>query len=184
MTCELSSAHYTDIRIALGLAGDDTAGLPVATIEARTNLPQLTRRVRVALADAGDACAFDCDPLASGYDEERAEHVLDALVLLTAATIADGWYRARGDARVTAEGLGSLRVSYDKTDWGTVAADLRARGVDSLAAACPDAAALFVGEATALDVMSVDGPSRSRLSSDAKARIRERELEPWGLGGP
>lgn len=184
MACELDSGDYPDIRMALGLGGDDTAALPDAVIEARAHLPRVTRLVTAALADAGDACAFSCDPGDPDYDEEAAENTIDALVLLTAASLADGWFGARGDSRITSEGLGSLRVSYDKTDWDAQAVDLRARGLDALAGACADAASIYAGEAAELDLMSVDGPSRSRASAATKALYRERELDPWGLGGP
>lgn len=184
MACTLTSADYPEIRIALGLAGDDSTSLPDAAIEARAYLPQISRRVGAALADTGDACAFSCDSGDPDYDAEKAERVKDALVFLVAQALAAGWFGARADGRITSEGLGSLRVSYDSTNWGEVAEGLGALGIEALGAACPGAAALFVGDSTALDLMIADGPSRSRASKAAKAAARERELDPWGLGGP
>lgn len=186
MTCELSSAEYPEIRIALGLAGDDTTSLPNATIEARAYLPFVTRKVGAGLAAGGDDCAFSCDSGDPDYDEEQAEYVIDALVLLTAARIAEGWYRARADERITARGVGPARESFDKTDWQAHAASLMRQGLEALAGACPSAAVAYGGGASGVDLMYSDGPSRRPASETAADRAleREEELDPWGLGGP
>ncbi len=184
MTCELAVSDYPDIRMALGLAGDDTTGLPDAVIETRAHLPRVTRLVAAALEDAGDSCAFSCEETDPDYDEGAAASTIDALVLLAAAQIASGWMGARGESRITSQGLGPLRVSYDKTDWDARAVDLRARGLDALAEACPEAARICAGDVATLDLISLDGPSRICESAATKARRRERELDPWGMGGP
>lgn len=186
MTCELSSAEYPEIRSALGLAGDDIASLPDAVIEARAYLPFITRKVGAALSAAAATCAFSCDSGDPDYDEDKAEYMTDVLVLLTAARVAEGWYRARADGRITSEGLGSLRVAYDKTDWQALAAGLSAQGLEAFTAACAAAAAIYVGGSADIDLMCVDGPSRrpARETAADRALAREEELEPWGLGGP
>jgi len=182
---QLEPEDYPSIRIALGLAGDDAVSLPPGTIEALQYLPDVTARVNAAI-EAADGGCFSSDPESDDYDEGRTMYAKVAIVLLTAAGIADEHRGAGADNRITGQSLGQLKVSYDKTDWTRVAADLERRGIIALARACAEAAGIYAGQLAAggvPDLMVVDGPTRGKTPGEL-AGERDDVFAPWILGGP
>lgn len=180
--CTLTSSEYGDVRLALGLASDDTTTLPDATIASRAFGGLVQRRVTTALACCTD---WSCDSGDADYDADKTDAALTAIVYYVASALAEGWFTAKADARVKQERLGNQSVTYDATDWQDVAEELKMRAHESMRWACPCAADELAGETgdMSCDLFSVNGPSRYEVDQD-EIDDRIDQLTPYGIGGP
>lgn len=177
MACtQLLHDAYGSVRLALGFAEDDTTSLPDAVIGALSYGGWASRRMAAAVAQCE---GLSCDPLSPDYSEEWAGDVATGVVAYTAALLARGYLVAKGQDRVTSEGLGSLKVTYDKTEWAGVATFLEEMARRSLELHCPAAASQLIGGGgEGLPVLiSVDGPDRYREDETIEERLDE--LNPW-----
>lgn len=131
----LSPDDYGDIRAALGLDPDSTSPVSDTLIERRMFLPEIERRVEVQVA----ACEIEMDDADADYDADDAERVIEAVVYLTAARIAERYLLRAAGGRVKSQSLGPASVTWDSApDWHGVARDLHAQGCDAFGAVCED----------------------------------------------
>lgn len=161
MACtDLASGDYGEVRLALGLAADDTTTLPDAVIAGRL----YGGLAGLRMAAAVDCCAgLSCEAGDDDYSLAWESYVAAAVVALTASLLARGYMAARANDRVTSEGLGSLKVSYDKTDWTGLADGLMAQAQATLRLSCSCAADVLGGASRGAGIptiISVDGPTR------------------------
>lgn len=181
MACtQLLHDAYGSVRVALGFAEDDTTNLPDAVVGGLPYGEWASRR----MASAAALCeGLSCDPDSDDYSLEWAGDVATAVVAYTAALLARGYLAAKGQDRVTSEGLGSLKVTYDKTDWASVATFLEEMARRSLELHCPAAASRLVGGGgEGLPILiSADGPGRYLEEDTIEDRLNE--LNPWVTDG-
>lgn len=128
---------YEDIRVALGLAPDDTTTLPDATIERRAYLPRVERDMAVVLAD--------CE-VTFGDDDDDDDAIVESVVYWTASLLAERWLARREGSQVTSQSLGPLSVSYQaRQDWAAHGRTLRYQAAEVMADVCADAVAAIGG---------------------------------------
>ncbi len=177
MACtELASGDYGEVRLALGLAADDTDSLPDAVIAGRLYGGLAGLRMAKAVTCCDD---LSCESGDADYDAEWEAYVAAAVVAMTASLLARGYLAARANERVTSEGLGSLKVSYDKTDWAALADGLLSQAQATLRLACPCAAETLGSARHGAGVptlISIDGPGR-HLGEDGDTV--DQRLDEW-----
>lgn len=131
----LTTDDYDDIRVALGLDPDSTSPVSDALIGRRMFLPEIERRVEEQV----DACEIVMDDADADYDADDAERVIEAIVYLTAARIAERYLVRAAGQRVKSQTLGPASVTYDAApDWHRLATDLHAHGCDAFGRVCED----------------------------------------------
>ena len=177
MACtDLSSSDYGEVRLALGLSADDTTSLPDAVIAGRL----YGGLAGLRMAAAAECCEdLSCESGDDDYDATWGAYVAAAVVAFAAALLARGYLAARANERVTSEGLGSLKVSYDKTDWASLADSLVAQAQATLRLACPCAAEALGSTRHGAGVptlISIDGPGR-HLGEDGDTI--DQRLDEW-----
>lgn len=179
MACtDLAATDYGEVRLALGLPADDADSLPDAVIAGRLygGLAGLRMAKAVTCCDS-----LSCESGDPDYDAEWEAYVAAAVVAYTASLLARGYLSARANERVTSEGLGSLKVSYDKTDWGAIADGLLAQAQATLRLACPCAAETLASTRHGAGVptlISVDGPTRHQGETGDTIDSRLEWLNP------
>lgn len=136
------AGDYGEIRIALGLAPDDVTTIPVAVIEARTFLPEVEARMTPILADTCEIEMDSGDPDYSGA--ATAERVKQAIILWTAARLAEHYLHARSGDKVKSHGIGPFSTTYEGgPDYKRMGEQLLVSAVDTMAQACADGAMLM-----------------------------------------
>jgi len=177
MACtDLSASDYGEVRLALGLAADDDTSLPDAVIGGRL----YGGLAGLRMAKAVECCEdLSCESASDDYDATWEAYVAAAVVAFTASLLARGYYSARAGERVTSEGLGSLKVSYDKTDWGVLADTLLRQAEATLSLMCSCAASTLAKRSADMGVptlISVDGPGRYLGEDDDTI---DKRLDEW-----
>mgnify|MGYP000875861751 CR=1 FL=1 len=179
MACtDLAAVDYGEVRLALGLSADDTDSLPDAVIAGRLygGLAGMRMAKAVACCDG-----LSCESGDDDYDAEWEAYVAAAVVAYTAALLAGGYMAARANERVTSEGLGSLKVTYDRTDWERLASVLKGQAEATLRLACPCAAETLTSSRHGAGVptlISVDGPTRHQGETGDTIDSRLEWLNP------
>lgn len=179
MACtDLVSGDYGEVRLALGLSADDTDSLPSAVIAGRLYGGLAGMRMAKAVTCCDN---LSCESGSADYDAEWEAYVAAAVVAFTASLLARGYMAARASERVTSEGLGSLKVSYDKTDWPGLADNLLSQAQATLRLACPCAAETLGSSRHGGGIptlISVDGPSRHQGETGDTIDSRLEWLNP------
>lgn len=136
-----TDGDYGEIRIALGLAPDDTVTIPVAVIEARTFLPEVEKRMTPILADT---CEIEMDSGDPDYDAAKADTARQTIILWTASRLAEHYLHARSGDKVKSHGIGPFSTTYAAgPDYRAMGEQLLAQAVDTLAQVCVDGAYLI-----------------------------------------
>lgn len=129
----VTTDDYDDIRVMLGLEATSTSPVSDDLIERRMFLPAVERLVEVQV----EACEIVMDDADADYDADAAENVIEAVLALTAAKVAERYLKAAAGGRVKAQSLGPASVTFDAApDWHGVARDLHAQGCDAFGRVC------------------------------------------------
>lgn len=146
---------YPVIRLALGLASNDTTTLPDATIASRLFGPYVERRVQQGITDwatiltGNDACE---------------EQLKDATCLWIASRLAATYMARRAGEEVAEAALGPQRVKWrTPVEWTALADELAREAAASLAsvAACSDDS----GVADRVTLVQGVGPTRTAIAN-------------------
>jgi len=159
-------AEYVDIRLALGLAGNDTTTLADAVVEGRGFLPLVERAVTQQISGAAAIKTAGGD---------RAATMGDGVVLATAARLARYWLGAKTGDEVQRVVVGPFTTQYRTgPEW----LDLS----DSLA---QDAAGAFArvltwgADPARLTAIGRTGPTRAADERDARLWVTDWRRLLW-----
>jgi hypothetical protein len=131
------ATDYGDIRVALGLAADDTDAIPDALISRRVYLPRVETAMGVVLAD--------CE-VTFGDDDDDDAAIVESVILWCASALAGGYLARRKGDQVKSQSLGPMSITYEGgQDWGKTARDLRYQAGDVMNDVCADAVLAIAG---------------------------------------
>lgn len=129
---------YDEVRVALGLAPDDTTSLPNSVIEMRGYLPR---------AETGMAAVLtDCEITFATTTTANQTAIKESVVYWVASLLAERWLARKQGSQVVSQSLGPLSVTYAaKQDWAAHGRSLRHQAGEAMYDVCADAVLAISG---------------------------------------